>query len=130
MRTHFQQNRQTPAGYRYQAISAALAMLVLLLSFASASPTLHSWLHADAGCEHHHDDHDHAPEHSKSSEESGDHYCAVTLLHSGATLSIPVELPQLGDSLLAVLSIHQESIRYEHPSLPYSARGPPTLIVV
>jgi len=111
-------------------MSAVLAMLVLLLAFASASPTLHHWLHADSQCEHHHDDHDHAPEHSKSSDEANGHLCAVTLLNSGATLSIQITLPHIGNALLATLSVQDESVAYQRPRLPQSARAPPTRIVV
>ena len=105
-------------------------MLVLLLSFASVSPALHSWLHADPECGHHHDDHGHAPEHSESSDESDSHYCAVTLLGSGTTLFTQVELPQLGDALITTLSIQHESVWYQRPRLSQYARGPPTVIVV
>lgn len=125
----FQQFTPTAKNGHYRVVAAALAMLVLLLSFASASPTLHSWLHVDSECEHHHDD-DGAPENSDTSEAPSNHYCAVTLLDSGATVSIQIELPQIGNSLLTVLSVRDESIWYERPSLPQSARGPPTLIVV
>lgn len=130
MRTKIQQNKPTVKGDRYRVVSAALAMLVLLLSFASVSPTLHSWLHADPECGQHHDDHGHAPEHSESSEEPGNHFCAVTLLDSGATLSIQVELPQLSDALITKLSIQHESVWYLRPKLSQYARGPPTVIVV
>ncbi len=123
-----QQPKPAKSRSHYQVVSAALALLVLMLSLASASPTLHDWLHADTECSHHHDDH--GAEHSDTSEDPDNHACAVTLLNSGATLSIQVELPQLGDALIALLSVQQEAIFYERPGLPQSARGPPTIIVV
>ena len=126
----FQQTKPTARGYHYRVVATALAMLVLLLSLASVSPALHESLHADSECSHHHDEH--IPEHSDSdqTDEQSSHYCAVTLLNSGVTFSIQVELPQLGNVLLTVLSVQHDTIWYRRPCRSQSARGPPTLIVV
>ena len=128
-----QQAKANATGYHYRVVAAAVAMLVLLLSFASVSPKLHDWLHAETECAHHHsDDGHHAPEHSDTNqpEEQHDHHCAVTLLSSGTTISLPAELPQRGGALIIPLASPHEPTWYERPSLPQSARGPPTLIVV
>lgn len=119
---HYQRNHSTTPW-----LSGCMAVLVLLLSFASVSPALHHALHADQGsdhqCEGHHDDE--APAH-----EEGAHVCAVTILGMGATAPLAIPTLLRVDVALAELSVEAKSIWCGQAPLRLSARAPPTVKIV
>jgi hypothetical protein len=83
-------------------LAGCCVALVLLLGVLAASPTLHEWLHHDAGV--------------------ADHECAVTLFqHSGTTASPAIAL--LAVVWVFVASAAIEPIRNE--ALPVRHRLPP-----
>lgn len=108
-------------------LSGCLAVLVLLLSFASVSPSLHHALHADESgdhqCEGNH--HDEAP-----AQEEGAHICAVTILDLGATAPLAVSALLRVDQVLAEVSIEAQSIWCGQAPLQLCARAPPTVKIV
>ena len=109
--------------------SGFMAVLVLLLSFASVSPTLHHALHADENSEHecvgHHHHHDEAP-----AQEEGAHICAVTILDMGATAPLSISALLRLDEVLDEVSIEAQSIWCGQAPLQLSARAPPIVKIV
>lgn len=103
-----------------------MAVLVLLLSLATVSPALHEVLHGNEDCEHH------CESHQEDSPDSGEnaHICAVTILDTGATAPVIIQLPTRIDTVLTSVSISAESIWSGQAPLRQSARAPPTVNVV
>jgi len=89
-------------------LAAALALLFLFSALASASPSLHHWLHAD----------DQAPS----------HYCVVTALEHGhsdvSTVAVIVPLPA---PRVPVAALPIESFFVSHDLKLFPERGPPVL---
>lgn len=72
----------------WRAVALLSAGTVWLLSLASVSPQLHSWLHAAAqaehhGCPHHGRPAADLPQAGGVDQPAGDHECAVTLFSRG-----------------------------------------------
>ncbi len=93
-----------PAG---QAVLASLLTgLVLLLNAMTASPTLHEWIHADAG--------------------QADHECAVTLFAHGQVDSASVAVPMVA-SLTLIQTVPPVEISVFRPAIEQlpAGRAPP-----
>lgn len=103
-----------------KATALLLAAMVLLLGWAGVSPELHAALHGSTApdCEHPCGETDPAPT------PTGDHFCAVHLLHGGAVWSITPRLPEL---LVVEISYPAESNQSAPKALcPLPGnRGPP-----
>ncbi len=89
-------------------LAAALVLMLLISALASASPSLHHWLHGD----------DQAPS----------HYCIVTALEHGhsdiASVPVIIPLPALGGPVTA---LPIESFFVSHDLKLFPERGPPVL---
>jgi len=87
-------------------IASLLAGLVLLLNAMAASPTLHEWVHADAG--------------------KSEHQCAVTLFAQGQMDSASVAVPVMA-SLSLVQTVPYVDISVFHSVLDQlpAGRAPP-----
>jgi hypothetical protein len=93
---------------RKPLVAAALAWMLLFSVLASASPSLHHWVHAD----------DRAPS----------HYCLVTTLDHGHNdvTSVRVAIP-LPVSQTPVVALPCESFFISHDKTLFPERGPPAL---
>ena len=93
-------------GFGKAALAALLVALLFLSALASASPSLHDWLHKD----HH----------------AASHYCLVTVLEHGqsdvAGVSVAVVTPPVSFCVTARLG---ESFFISHDLTLHPERGPP-----
>ena len=89
-------------------ISAAMVLLLLFSIVASASPSLHRWLHAD--------------------HQSPSHYCFITVLEQGhsdlQSVWIAVPLPA---AHVLVTAVRSESFFISRDIKLFPERGPPAL---
>jgi hypothetical protein len=89
-------------------LAAALALLFLFSALASASPSLHHWLHGD--------------------HQTPSHYCVVTALEHGhsdvSTVAVIVPLPA---PPVPVAALPIESFFVSHDLTLHPERGPPVL---
>ncbi len=102
---------QTAASLRVFAkplVSAALVLLLFFSILATASPSLHHWLHTD--------------------HQAPSHYCLVTLLEHGHTelTSVWVAVP-LPAAPIPVTALRGESFFVSHDTKLFPERGPPAL---
>jgi hypothetical protein len=90
-------------------VLAGLLVLMLLVSaFASDSPCLHEWLHAD--------------------HQSPTHYCLVTVLEHGQTDVVVVWVsPVSAPAGMPVAALPAESFFVSHDIALHPERGPPVL---
>jgi hypothetical protein len=90
------------------AIAAPLAILLFVLGWASASPSLHHWFHCDS--------------------QSPTHHCVITVLEHGqsdvVTVAPAVPVPQMEPVAAAPLA--EPFFASQDPTL-YPERGPPSL---
>ena len=93
-------------GFGKAALAALLVALLFLSALASASPSLHDWLHKD----HH----------------AASHYCLVTALEHGQThvtgVTVALVTPVIG---LCVTARTCESFFVSHDLTLHPERGPP-----
>src|SRR5262245_7978993 len=89
-------------------LAAVLTLLLFLSAFASASPSLHGWLHTD--------------------HQSPSHYCFVTVLEHGQSdaVSVWIALP-LPVTEAPAAALPAESFFVSHDTNLCPERGPPAL---
>lgn len=95
-------------GFGKPVLAGALVLLLFVSALASASPSLHEWLHAD--------------------HQAPSHYCLITVLAHGQTdvVSVWVAVAPVGDAIpVAVLT--NESFFVSHDLTLHPERGPPCL---
>jgi hypothetical protein len=125
---------QQSSNARTRWFSGCLAVLVLLLSFASVSPQLHQALHTDSG-DHHHHHHDY--HHTCGGHEQDapaddcDASCAVALFGQGVTTPQPlVELPERTDAIVAIVPLSASIVWCGQRLIRRCSRAPPIESVV
>jgi hypothetical protein len=106
-------------------VCALLAFLVLTLSLASMSPSMHEKLH----CGEAHGDCSSLPKDAKSSTDAGAHFCAVNWLAGGVLLVEAISAPNV--ELLAQVSVITQRIQnVESRHYLYAeARAPPLELI-
>ena len=89
-------------------LAGALVLLLFVSALASASPSLHKWLHAD--------------------HQTPSHYCLVTVLAHGQTdvVSVWVAVAPVV-AAIPVAALPTESFFISHDLTLYPERGPPCL---
>ena|ERR1700710_1690292 len=87
-------------------LAGALVLLLFVSALASASPSLHHWLHAD--------------------HQTPSHYCLVTVLEHGQTDMVSVWVPIVPVSAsIPVAVLPNESFFVSHDLTLHPERGPP-----